>query len=102
MVWTGDGTESRGWGARKDGEKRIRICGASAQAGGGRGAHLVGSPFLLLDTLLVGGHRSVVGRGGGIVISVSRVVGGVLRGPVLGCGVVGDGGEDGRWEYALK
>ena len=70
--------------------------------GGERGAHLVGSPFLLLDALLVDGHRCAFGRGKGIVVSVASAVGGVLRGLILGWGAVGDGGEDGRWEHALK
>ena len=56
--------------------------------GWGTGAHLVGSPFLFLDALLVDGHRSVVGRGRGIVISVASAAGGVLGGLIPGRGVV--------------
>lgn len=69
---------------------------------GGEGeTHFVGSSFLLLDALFVDGHHPGVGGGGGIVISVGGVRG-VFSGLVLGGGGVGDGGEDGRWEYALK
>jgi hypothetical protein len=63
-------------------------------------AHLAGSPLLLLDSLLVDCHRSVVRRGR-LVILVGYVVG-VLLGLILGCRVVGDGREDGRREYVLK
>jgi hypothetical protein len=63
-------------------------------------AHLIGSPFLLLDSLLVDVHRSVVGRGR-VVISVGYVVG-ALVGLILDHGTTGGGREDGRWEYALK
>jgi len=84
MVCT-DGGEPRGWG---DAEKRIRTVALPHRRGWGTGAHLVGSPFLLLDALLVGGHRSGVGRGKGIVVSVASAVGGVLRGLVLCWGVV--------------
>jgi len=70
--------------------------------GGERGAHLVGSPFLLLDAPLVGGHGSVGGRGRGKVISVASAVWGVVRVLIPGWAFGGGGGEDGRWEDALK
>lgn len=60
-------------------------------------AHLIGSSFLLLDTLLVDGHCSVVGRGR-VVILVGYVAGALL----LGRRVTGDGREDGSWKNVLK
>ena len=68
----------------------------------GRGeAHLVRSPFLLLDALLVDAHHSVVGRGRRVVILFGYIVR-ALAGLILGCGVVGDGREDGRGDYVLE
>lgn len=66
-----------------------------------REAHLVGSGFLLLYALLVDGHWSGVGRGRGTAVSLGSLVG-ILLGLLLWWGVVGEGGEDGRWEYGLK
>ena len=76
------------------------MAGALPQRGGGGGAHLVRSSFLLLDSLLVDVHRSVVG--GGRVIIFSGYIVGALVGLILGRGVIGDGREDGRGEYVLK
>jgi len=73
---------------------------ALASAHEGQEAHLTGFPFLLLDALLVDSHGSPVGGGGGEVIFVGGVVGallGLIK--ILGCGVVGDGGEDRRREH---
>ena len=67
-----------------------------------RGAHLIGSGFLLLDTLLVDGHGSGIGGGGGIVGSVDRAVRVSLGTRMLWWGIIGERREDGRWEYGLK
>ena len=66
-----------------------------------REAHLVGSGFLLLDTLLVNGHGSNI-RGGGMVGSVDRVVRVSLRTRMFWWGVIGERREDGRWKYGSK
>ena len=87
------GAGRRGW----EGE-RLRRFGTNEHRE--REVHLIGSPFLFLDTLLVG-HSPAVERGRRLIISVVRVVG-VLLGLVLWCGVVGEGGEDGRREDVLK
>ena len=64
-------------------------------------AHLVGSSFLLLDSLLVDAHHRV-GRGGRVAIVVGCGFAGVLLGLVLGRGTGGDGREEGRGKHALK
>ena len=95
----GSGRRTRGQrGYRKAHRNMWRF---HTDSGGEQEAHLVGSSFLLLGAPLVEGHCSIVGRGGGIVILVGSVVG-LLLGLILGCGVIGDGREDGRWEYTLK
>ena len=67
-----------------------------------REAHLIGSGFLLLDTLLVDSHGSSIRRGGGMAGSVNRAVRVSLRTRMLWWGVIGERREDGRWEYGLK
>jgi len=96
-----DGRQTRGLAGSQRGSRKAH-CGASTQTQvGEQEVHLIGSSFLLLDAPAVDGHCAIVGRGGGIVISVGSVVG-VLLGLILGCRVIGDGGEDGRREYTLK
>lgn len=65
-----------------------------------REAHLIGSSFLLLDSLLVGVHCSVLRRGRAVILAGYVV--GVLLGLILGCRVVGERREDGGREYILK
>ena len=100
MACADDGNR-QGVGESQDAESTSVFVALPHRRRRGREAHLIGSPFLLLDALFVDGHGPVVVGERGIVISVANVAG-VLLGLVLGGGVIGDGGEDGRWEYVLK